>query len=146
MGKEAKGFDLYNELPKKYIMKNGAVYPKGVLFLLDKYEVEAIYCRGNLNALLNEVAKGRPVTVLIKTFENKNWLHYSTVVGYDREYIYLAESYKPLINCNEDDYNKENYNRRISKEEFKKLWNTRQLKMPLYKNTFYRIKENKLCE
>lgn len=133
-GYEAKGFDLYDAIPAKYKLSAGTVYPKGVMYCLTKKGIKAQYCKGNINVLKSEVSKGVPVIVMIKVREDKNWLHYIPVVGYDEEYIYLAESYEPLINCQE-----EHYNRKIEIEKFKKLWNTKELKMPLYSNTFYRI-------
>lgn len=135
LGHEIRGFDLYDTIPKKFLMNNGGVYPKGVIYMLNQYHHRMEYCRGNISALCNEVAKGNPVIVLIKTRTDKNWLHYDSVVGFDSENIYLAESYKTLIG--ED---KKNYNRKIPIKEFQKLWRTNDFKMPLYKNTFYRLK------
>lgn len=56
---------------------------------------------------------------MIKIRPDKNWLHYVSVVGYDGQNIFAAESLAELSNCNEP-----HYNRRIPAKEFKKLWNT----------------------
>lgn len=71
---------------------------------------------------------------MIRTRADKKWLHYVPVVGYDENNVFIAESLKELVNCNE-----KYYNRIMKNSEFKKLWNTRMVKMPLYKNTFMTI-------
>lgn len=55
-------------------------------------------------------------------------------VGFDEKKIYMAESLKEFVNCD-----KEYYNREVSIEEFKKLWNTSQVKMPFYKFTYFSV-------
>ena len=133
---EASGETLYTIMPNK--MKAGYVYPKGIKKLLTSYGFSVKYCRGNLNALKNELAKGNPVIVLIKVRTDKNWLHYVPVVGFDECYVYLAESMEEYARCRE-----KHYNRRVEIMEFKKLWNTSMLKMPFYKNTYFTVeKEN----
>ena len=134
LGKDAEGFNLYDKIPSRFKMANGYVYPKGIIDCLSNNGVNAEYCKGNLGVLKSEVVKGIPVIVLIKIREDKNWLHFVPVVGYDEKYIYIAESYEPLINCNE-----KFYNRKVEIEKFQKLWKTGDYRMPLYSNTFYRI-------
>ena len=136
-GMETEGFDLYNRIPGKFKMTGGMVYPKGVRYCLATNGVQSQYCRGNLQILKEEVAKGVPVIVMMKIREDKNWLHYVPVVGYDDDYIYIAESYSPLVNCDE-----KLYNRKVEAKSFERLWDTKQLKMPLYSKTYYRILRN----
>lgn len=57
--------------------------------------------------------------------------YYVPVVGWDESYIFIAESFRNLSNC-EEGY----YNRKVTIEEFKRLWNTAGWKMPLYRNTY----------
>ena len=128
----ADGDDIYMKMPDK--MANGYVYPKEIKRMFEKYGFHAKYCTGNLNALKNEVSKGNPVIVLIKVRKGKKWLHYVPVVGYDEDSLYLAESFAESVNCSE-----KTYNRKVSNRDFKALWNTSLLKMPLYTHTFYRI-------
>lgn len=128
-GIEANGNDLYEMMPNK--MKDGYVYPKGIQNLLPQYGLRVKYCSGNLSALKNEVSKGNPVIVMIRIRSDRDWLHYVPVVGYDEENIFVAESLKEFANCSE-----QFYNRKISIREFKKLWNTAMLKMPVYRNTY----------
>ena len=135
-GIEANGETLYFIMPNK--MKEGYVYPKGIKKLLTSYGFSVKYCRGNLNALKKELLKGNPVIVLIKVRTDKNWLHYVPVVGFDEQYIYLAESMEEYACCRE-----KQYNRRVEIMEFKKLWNTGMLKMPFYKNTYFSVEKEK---
>lgn len=126
---EKEGDSLYELMPNK--MKDGCVWPKGIIKQLSQYGLKAKYCAGNLTALKKEISKGRPVIVLIRTWKNQNWLHFVPVVGYNEDYIFVAESLKELVNCNE-----QYYNRKIAVNEFRKLWNTSMLKMPCYRNTY----------
>lgn len=123
------GAELYNTIPNK--RSDGNVYPKGIRNLLIKYGFHVKYCSGNLNALKREICAGHPVIVMIRTYAGKNWLHYVPVVGYDEQHIFVAESMKELVNCEE-----RHYNRKITNREFRKLWNTSMLKMPFYRNTY----------
>lgn len=132
---EEHGDNLYEVIPNK--MKDGYVYPKGILNLLSQYGFKIKYCAGNIAALKNEVSKGNPVIVMIRIQTDKNYLHYVPVVGYDEQYIFIAESLADFVNSNE-----QNYNRKISVKEFKKLWNTSMLKMPFYRNTYITISKN----
>ena len=131
---EKSGDDLYERMSNK--MKNGCVYPKGIQRLLSQYGFRVKYCAGNINALKNEISKGNPVIVMIRTYINKTWLHYVPVVGYDERYIFIAESLEELVNCDE-----QYYNRKIEIKEFKKLWNTSMVKMPLFRNSYITIEE-----
>lgn len=133
-GREAEGDALYEHMPNK--MKDGYVYPRGIQKLLPQYGLKVRYCAGNLNALKNAVSMGSPVVVMIRVRPDKNWLHYVPVVGYDEEYIYVAESLPELVNCDESVYN-----RKIPTAEFRKLWNTAMLKMPLYGNTYFTVQK-----
>lgn len=137
LGMKAEGVDLYDKIPGKFKMAGGTVYPKGVRYCLAAHGVKSQYCRGNLQILKEEIAKGVPVIVMMKIREDKNWLHYVPVVGYDDKHIYIAESYAPLVNCDE-----KLYNRKIEAKSFERLWDTKELKMPLYSKTYYRI----LCD
>lgn len=126
---EANGNSLYKVIPNK--MKDGYVYPKGILKLLLQYGFKVKYRTGNITTLKNEISKGNPVIVMIRIQTDKKWLHYVPIVGYDEQYIFIAESLEELTNCNE-----QYYNRKIAIREFRKLWNTSMLKMPFYRNTY----------
>lgn len=132
---EEHGDNLYEVIPNK--KKDGCVYPRGILNLLSQYGFNVKYCAGNIAALKNEVSRGNPVIVMIRIHTDKNYLHFVPVVGYDEQYIFIAESLADFVNSNE-----QCYNRKILVKEFKKLWNTSMLKMPFYRNTYITISKN----
>ena len=135
-GIDVSGNELYNAMPSK--KPDGTVYPKGIQRLLAQHGFKVKYCAGNLNALKNALCKGDPVIAFIHVRPNKKELHFVPVVGFDADHIYLAESLQELANCRE-----QLYNRKVSSEEFKRLWNTIGLKMPLYKNTYLTVSRKK---
>ena len=63
-------------------------------------------------------------------------MHFVPVVGYDEQYVYLSESLRQLVNCNDANYS---YNRKVAINEFKKLWNVKNITMPLYSNTYITV-------
>lgn len=128
-GIEENGNHLYEVIPNK--MRDGYVYPKGILNLLLRYGFRAKYYIGNITALKNEISKGNPVIVMIRVQIDKNWLHYVPVVGYDEQYVYIAESLYTLVN-----FDGQYYNRKVEIKEFIKLWNISMIKMPFYRNTY----------
>lgn len=133
---EKKGNRLYEAMSGK--MSDGCVYPKGIRNLFSQEGFKVKYCAGNITALKNEVSQGNPVVVMIRTQTGQNGLHYVPVVGYDEQYIFMAESLGQFINC-DSSY----FNRKIAVREFKKLWNTSMLKMPLYRNTYIAVQYSK---
>ena len=131
-GRETTGEELYQEITGR--RKDGTVYPSGVRRLLSRHGLQAAYCIGSLEALKNEVSKGAPVIVLIRTYLNRKCLHYVPVVGFDQKSIFIADSLAELANCEG-----KGYNRKVPWKDFRKLWNTSMLKMPLYRNTFFAV-------
>lgn len=133
-GIEAEGESLYKYFPSK--TKAGNVYPKGIREVLSKKGFKTNYYKGNINTLKYEVSKGTPVIVFIKVQKDRNYLHFVPVVGYDQNYIYLAESLKHLVNC---DDGLKSYNRKVPINEFKKLWNVKRIHMLPYSNTYITV-------
>jgi len=131
-GIQAKGDDIYKMIPNK--MRSGYVYPKGIVRLFNKQGFKTTLRIGNVAQLKKEISKGVPIIVFIKVYINKSYLHYVPVIGYDEENLYIAESLEDLINSNDV-----RYNRIISISDFKKLWNTSDFKMPLYRNTYIKV-------
>lgn len=133
---QADGEEIYRKMPRK--ASDGCVPPKGIRKVLESYGFRVRYCAGNLNALKREVCKGAPVIVFIRSRAGQNGLHFVPVVGFDEDYLYLADSAAGSAGCSGGAYNS-TYNRKISTQDFLVLWNTAMLKMPLYTHTFYAI-------
>jgi len=133
-GVEADGNELYKRMPGK--LRNGAVLPKNLKKILQNAGFKVRYCKGEINTLKGVLSEGKRVIAFVKTRNDKHWLHYVHVVGYDGEQVFIADSLRELVNCNT-----EHYNRSLTNEEFLKLWDTRELYMPFYKNTFLIIQE-----
>ena len=150
-GVQIGGAEAFKDVP--FQMKGGLAFPKGITGFFKKRGIKMTACSGNFAALQNELEKGRPVIVVIRSFVNKSYLHFATVTGYDEEKVYLADSIQSWVNVDKDGNAIEPvldtaptsgesvyYNRTIPVQEFKKLWNTSMLKMPLYRNMFYVMK------
>lgn len=135
-GVEVEGEALYKDFPSKTWAGN--VYPKGIRTVLRKNGFKTNYYKGNINTLKYEVSKGTPVIVFIKVLKDDNNLHFVPVVGYDKEYIYLSESLRDLVNCGDEHMS---YNRKVPINEFKKLWNVKRMYMLFYSNTFITVKD-----
>lgn len=133
-GKEADGEALYTHFPSK--TRAGNVYPKGIRTMLRNKGYETTYYKGTIHTLKYEVSKGNPVIVFIKVHKDRNNLHFVPVIGYDEAYIYLAESLKHQVNCEDE---QTSYNRKVPIDEFKKLWNIKRIHMPLYSNTYIAV-------
>ncbi|GKU30176.1 C39 family peptidase [Clostridium folliculivorans] len=125
-GIEADGNELYKNYPKKLL--DGTISPKGIIKYFKRNNYNASFFKGNINTLKKQISNGTPIITLVKVFPDKRYLHYVPVVGYDEEYIYLADSLKFTTNCN-----KRNYNRKISINDFETIWRTW---VPFYKNTY----------
>lgn len=133
-GMEAAGEELYTNFPSK--TRLGNVYPKGIRTVLGKKGFKTNYYKGNINTLKYEVSKGTPVIVFIKVQKDRNNLHFVPVVGYDKEYFYLSESLRELVNCNDEN---NSYNRKVPINEFRKLWNVKNIYTLLYSNTYITV-------
>ncbi len=141
MGQAAKGDEIFKEVP--YTYGKGIAFPKGITGFFKKRGIRMKACVGNLAALQNELARGNPVIVVIRSFVGKSFLHFACITGYDEENIYFADSIKDWVNVDATkapDGTELYYNRIVPLAEFKKLWNTSMLKMPFYFNIYYRMK------
>lgn len=144
LGLSVSGEEIYREMPGK--MRNGAVHPGSVVKVLNNRLRQvttpegkgylAEYRVGSMRRLKYEVSRGIPVIVFVKTRLRKRWLHFVPVVGYDRDFIYIAESLESNVNLEG-----KSYNRRVPVKEFQKLWNTALLEQPLWRNTYIVVRE-----
>ena len=128
-GIEADGRELYARIP--YKLPGGAVLPGVLRKEISRRGLKVRYVKGNLETLKADLSEGKRVIVFIRTKTDKRWLHFVPIVGYDEENIYIAESMGSLVNCKE-----EHSNRRLTNEEFLKFWDTREIYMPFYRNTY----------
>lgn len=121
-GESADGMELYENFPEK--MSDGGVMPQGILTLFESKGYVAEYCLdGTINDLKTQVSKGVPVIVFIhieEPYTTTHNTHYVPMVGYDNEYIYLAESISDLANCKDE--TDVPYNRKVEISKFEKLW------------------------
>ena len=141
MGQAAKGDEIFKEVP--YTYGKGVAFPKGITGFFKKRGIKMTACMGNLAALQNELARGNPVIVVIRSFVGKSYLHFACITGYDEENIYFADSIRDWVNVDAakaPDGTELYYNRIVPLVEFKKLWNTSMLNMPFYFNIYYRMK------
>ena len=73
---------------------------------------------GTLTDLKYHVSRGTPVIAFVKVTPFQDALHYFAVVGYDENYIYVADSVKNRVNSATQTL----YNRKISTDDFKVMW------------------------
>lgn len=130
-GVEAEGSELYETYPCKY--PDGTVNPKGITEFFKKRGYNAAFYKGDIDTLKKQISCGVPVIAFIKVFPSKSYLHFVPIVGYDEEYLYLADSLKYTINCN-----MKSYNRKILIKDFENIWRTG---IPFYKNTYIVIRK-----
>lgn len=133
LGIEIDGLTAYKEIPFKLL--HGNVSGMGIILLCLKNHVKVLPRMGNLEALKDSLCKGNPIVVFTRSVVGSRGLHYITVVGYDDEYIYTADSIKGHVNSEN-----EVYNRKISVSDFKKIWKTNLIYQPLIFNLFFEMK------
>lgn len=133
-GIEADGREFYARIPHK--IPGGAVLPGVLSKELRKYGLKARYVKGSLETLKADLSEGKRIIVFIRTRTDKRWLHFVPIVGYDEDNVYIAESMNSLVNCEGA-----HSNRRLTNEEFLKFWDTREIYMPFYRNTYLVIEK-----
>lgn len=115
MGIESDGKDLYYHFKDKN--PDGTLAPGYLWENLNDMGYKSGLWVGSVTDLKYAVNKGVPVIVLIRVNTSQPYLHYVPVVGYDKEYIYVADSLSYMTNSDET-----HYNRKIAIDEFKELW------------------------
>lgn len=116
LGVEADGVELYKQFTDKNA--DGTLAPGFLWENLKNLGYKSNLFIGTVTDLKHAVSKGIPVIVLIKVRASQPYLHYVPVVGYDEDYIYVADSLNYMVN----EENQEHYNRTISIDDFKQLW------------------------
>ena len=116
-GIEIEGPDLYKEFDKSF----GYVAVHNIVDKLKDYGIRTHAYHGNIETLKCRLNQGNPVIALVTiTIDKPNGLHYFAIVGYDEEYLYVADSTGPYTNI----YDKKQYNRKLTYEQFENIWNT----------------------
>ncbi|MGN0318521.1 MAG: C39 family peptidase [Lachnospira sp.] len=116
-GIEIEGVDLYREFDKFF----GYVAAHNIVDKLKEYDIKAHAYHGDIDTLKCRLNEGKPVIALVTiNIDRPNGLHYFAVVGYDEEYIYVADS----TGANTNIYDKTQYNRKLTYEQFEDIWKT----------------------
>lgn len=134
LGIEIDGLTAYKKIPFKLL--HGNVSGMGIILLCLRFKVKVMLRTGNIEALKDSVCKGIPVVVFTRSVVGSRGLHYITVVGFDDEYIYTADSMKDHKNSDDS-----RYNRKIPISDFKKIWQTSLIYQPLIFNLFFEMKK-----
>lgn len=114
-GEKTNGEELYPELKRSL----GFVSANSIANVLKKHGYQAKACHGNIDTLKQHLINGNPIIVFIRILGDT---HYAVVVGYDKQYIYLADSLEENANAQDT-----RYNRVLTKEAFENVWKTRTL-------------------
>ena len=110
LGEQTDGEDIIPEMNRIF----GFVSVKSIIQVLKNQGYVANAYSGNIDTLKQRLTNGVPIIVFISIPGDT---HYAVVVGYDEQSIYLVDS---LVE-NED---MSSYNRKVSNEEFEKIWRT----------------------
>ena len=94
----------------------GFVPAQSIVRVFEKHGFSARAYHGDTDTLKQRLTGGVPVIVFISV---PNDTHYAVAVGYDTQYFYLVASLPENKNAEEPQYN-----RRLTTEEFEKIWRT----------------------
>lgn len=122
-GISTSGASVYDKLPHKF--SNGYVMPQGVIAAFKQQGMSARIYKGSFEQMQTRLNEGKPLITLLG--EGRAWQHYVTIIGYDKNNVYLVDSLK-------EPNNSLGYNRVYTKKEFKRLWNNQ---LPIFNNIYY---------
>lgn len=107
---EADGEKLFLELKRPF----GFVSAKSItdVFELHGYRAKAFH--GNIETLKRQLTNGNPIIVFISISGDT---HYAVVVGYDEQFIYMADSLAENANVSDA-----RYNRILTTKDFETVW------------------------
>ena len=109
------GETLFPELKRPL----GCASANSITDVLAQRGYQARACHGSVDTLKQRLAKGHPIIVFIQIPGDT---HYAVVVGYDEQYIYLADSLAKNANASDAQYN-----RVLATEDFEAVWETETL-------------------
>ena len=112
LGEQTGGENIAPEIKRIF----GFVPARSIVRVFEKHGFAARAYHGDTDTLKQRLISGVPVIVFLSI---PNDTHYAAVVGYDRQYFYLVDSLPENENADENQYN-----RRLTTEEFEKIWST----------------------
>lgn len=112
LGEQTDGEDIIPEMNRIF----GFVPAKSIIQVLKNHGYVANAYSGNVDTLKQRLTNGVPIIVFIAVPGDT---HYAVVVGYDEQNFYLVDS---LVENEDIDIG--SYNRKVSREEFEKIWRT----------------------
>lgn len=112
LGEQTDGEDIIPEMNRIF----GFVPVKSIIQVLKNQGYVANAYSGNIDTLKQRLTNGVPIIVFISIPGDT---HYAVVVGYDEQSIYLVDSF-----VENEDIDMSSYNRKVSNEEFEKIWRT----------------------
>lgn len=116
-GQEAEGPQIFEEMPKLF----GKAELSCLQSVLKEYGYESTAYYGTIDTLKMQLTKGIPVIAFVTiTLGSEVGKHYVAVIGYDEDYIYMADSTGAKTNIAVSPQ----YNRRLTYAEFEELWQT----------------------
>lgn len=111
-GEAADGEALFPELKRPF----GFVPAGSIADVLERHGHPAKACRGSIDTLKQRLTEEHPIIVFIRIPGDT---HYAVVVGYDEQYIYLADSLAENANASDA-----RYDRVLTTEAFEAVWKT----------------------
>ena len=111
-GEDADGEALFPELKRTL----GFVSANSVADVFERHGYQAKACHGSVDTLKQRLSEGNPIIVFIRIPGDT---HYAVVVGYDEQYIYLADSLAENANVSDAQYN-----RVLTTNDFEAVWKT----------------------
>ena len=111
-GEDADGEALFPELKRPL----GFASANSIVNVFERHGYQAKACHGSIDTLKQRLAVGKPIIVFIRIPGDT---HYAVAVGYDEQYIYLADSLAENANASDA-----RYNRVLTTENFEAVWKT----------------------
>lgn len=109
---DADGEALFPELKRPL----GFASANSIVDVFERHGYQAKACHGSIDTLKQRLTGGKPIIVFIRIPGDT---HYAVVVGYDEQYIYLADSLAENSNASDT-----RCNRVLTTEDFEAVWKT----------------------
>ncbi len=109
-GEETNGEELFPELKRPF----GFTSANSITEVFRRHGYSAKACYGTVDTLKQRLTGGVPIIVFLRIPGDT---HYAVVVGYDEQYVYLADSLAENANTSDA-----RYNRKLTMQEFEEMW------------------------